>query len=488
MGESETGAIVEHALDEQRRPTPQAHGLKLPSHIERALARAVSLAPARRQKSVAELWKDVRSLVRTPAPRAAISAPMPTSAAAPSSAGAAPAPGRARAQTLVGLSPPATMQIPGATDRSRTAGQTSVVTKPMAFEPPGTAPAAVAIATNRTLPPRQVVVTPGGAAMAVSPDAGQVSPSARPAPPPSARPAPPPSAAPPPPEEIALPPLAVVPPPPTSAAPPPPSRIPPPPAGLAPPTINALPIELESGPVLVKRDPLPEAPDRQPIVPEPAGTSFDGPLDPEPLHANVVRLRFDYRALARPFENAVAFAFSPRGAPIVLSVAGGFFWIWALGLFLWFSTLTLHHTAARAEAPPVASDDSTADAPVPAPPPEPTATTSAEARTEPPPPSVSPSAPLNRAADSQATNVAAIRALDGKWREIARCRRGKAWGKASTTVTFAADGSVTHVDVGSPFSGTPTGDCIADALSRTHAPPLGGDGAELVYRVYVAPK
>ncbi len=46
MGETETGAIVEHALDERRRPTPQAHGLKLPSHIERALARAVSRAPA----------------------------------------------------------------------------------------------------------------------------------------------------------------------------------------------------------------------------------------------------------------------------------------------------------------------------------------------------------------------------------------------------------------------------------------------------------
>src|SRR5580693_5673198 len=59
MSESETGAIVEHALDEQRRPTPQAHGLKLPSHIERALARAVARSPQRRQRNAADLWKDV---------------------------------------------------------------------------------------------------------------------------------------------------------------------------------------------------------------------------------------------------------------------------------------------------------------------------------------------------------------------------------------------------------------------------------------------
>jgi serine/threonine-protein kinase len=481
MAETETGAIVEHALDELRRPTPQAHGLKLPSHIERALARAVSRAPARRQKSAAELWKDVRSLVRTPAPRAAVFAPAPTSVTPPPVLGT-PAPGRARAQTLVGLSPPAVMPVPGATDRSRVTGPTSVVTKPMAFETPGTVPAADASAMIASPSPRPVIVTPGGAAVAVLPDARQ--------PPPSARPAPP-TSAPPPPEEIALPPLAVVPPPPTSAAPPPPSRIPPPPQGLPSPTNGPLPIEQESGPVLVKRDPPLETPDRPPAAPAPAGVSLDGlPVQPEPAQAPVVRLPFDYHALLKPFESALEYAFSPRGAPIVLSVAGAFFWMWALGLFLWFSTLRLHHTGSQAEAPPVASEDPAVpatDAPIPAPP-EPAATTIAEARTEAPASNVSQNAPAPRAVDSQANNIAAIRALDGKWREIARCRRGKAWGKASTTVTFAADGSVTHVDVGSPFSGTPTGECIADALSRTHAPPLGGDGAEVVYRVWVAPK
>ena len=62
------------------------------------------------------------------------------------------------------------------------------------------------------------------------------------------------------------------------------------------------------------------------------------------------------------------------------------------------------------------------------------------------------------------------------------------WGKASTTVTFAGDGSVTHVDVGAPFAGTPTGDCIAGALSATHVAPFSDSEAVLLYRVYVAPR
>ncbi len=80
MGELDSGAIVEHALDEHRRPTPQAHGLKLPSHVERALSRAVARAPGRRQKSAAELWKDVRNTVRTLAPRSVSATPLPLAA------------------------------------------------------------------------------------------------------------------------------------------------------------------------------------------------------------------------------------------------------------------------------------------------------------------------------------------------------------------------------------------------------------------------
>ena len=74
---------------------------------------------------------------------------------------------------------------------------------------------------------------------------------------------------------------------------------------------------------------------------------------------------------------------------------------------------------------------------------------------------------------------------DGKLaRRREKCRRGKTWGKAPTTVTFAGDGSVTHVDVGAPFAGTPTGDCIADTLAKVRVEPFGA-GAD---RVYVAPR
>jgi len=221
---------------------------------------------------------------------------------------------------------------------------------------------------------------------------------------------------------------------------------------------------------------------------DPFHEDFDGPpVIPELVHAQIERPAFDYRSLPRPLGGVLAFAFSPRGAPIVLSVAGAFFWMWAFGLFLWFCTLRLHQSAAHTDAPPVVSNDPVADAPVPALP-EPAVERVAEQRTEAPAIGVPGTAAAARAVDSPFNNLAAIRALDGRWREVAKCRRGKVWGKASTTVTFASDGSVTHVDVGSPFAGTPTGDCIADTLSRTHAPPFGGDDAELVYRVYVAPK
>ena len=71
---------------------------------------------------------------------------------------------------------------------------------------------------------------------------------------------------------------------------------------------------------------------------------------------------------------------------------------------------------------------------------------------------------------------------------MAKCRRGKAFGKASTTITFAGSGAVTHVDVGWPFAGTPTADCIADRLGSARVAAFGDADATLVYRVYVAPR
>jgi hypothetical protein len=239
----------------------------------------------------------------------------------------------------------------------------------------------------------------------------------------------------------------------------------------------------------VRRDRVPEILDR-PVGPhlDPGAFVDRAAAYLEPLRARIGRGLLDYRALHARFGGLVSFAFSPRGAPIVLSVAGAFFWMWAIGVFLWFCTLRPHHSHARAEAeaPPSSSADRAPGAPAPAPPEAPVSTI-AQARTE-APASSAPGNPAVASGDDSQFHNAAIRALDGKWREVAKCRRGKAWGKTSTTVTFAGDGSVTNVDVGSPFAGTPTGDCIAETLATTRAPPPGGDGAAVVYRVYVAPK
>jgi len=530
MAETETGAVVEHALDELRRPTPQAHGLKLPSHIDRALARAVARTPARRQKSAAELWKDVRTVVRTLAPRAMTPLPSQVPASvqalaptpAPAQTAPAPAPtmsapvqtlpapaptseprrfltpaqGRARAATLVGLSPPAVLSVPGATDRSRLPGTTSVVTKPMAFEPAGFARSETAAGATPAPLPRQMIVSANGAAMA-TPSAPPPVPSARPAAPLSAAPLQAAFSMPP----LSLRPLSVVPPPPSSAVPPPPSRIPPPP-GPPPAQISVVPAAQVSGTVLVDREPEHEVLD---LPPDPAPfdqaawpgqdlgrapPAYDPTSQPRaPEHP----VRF---APPRRLPRALEYAFSPEGAPIVLSVAGAFFWMWAAGLFLWFCTLPLHHGASprAASTEPnagVAVPEASASAATLRPPPPPSAPEATEANTAPPSPASSAATgapPSPGTGDAAFHNAAAIRALDGKWRGIAKCRRGKLWGKASTTVTFAGDGSVTHVDVGAPFTGTPTGDCIAEALSAVRVEPFADSTAAVVYRVYVAPK
>jgi hypothetical protein len=459
MGETETGAIVEHALDEQRRPTPQAHGLKLPSHIERALARAVARSPGRRQKTAAELWKDVRAAVRTLAPRAMSLAPPAPAHPAPRIV--TPAPGRVRAPTLVGLSPPAVLSVPGASNRA--AGMTSVVTKPMAFEPAVDSQNALAPQRLGTPLPIEVIVT-GGAAGVTPSGPLRALPSARPLPPLSA---------PPPPRGSAL----------------PPARMSAPPAGSAPsmPPVSELPrLPLPSSS-------LPPIPSTSDSGPE-AGPVLMDAGDPEPT---------PHRS-----ESFLAFPFTERGAPIVLSVAGALFWIWAVTLFVWIFTLPLRHRHSLAAAPLVASAPlDAADGPAQAPSPPAAAESTAQAMGAQSTPQATAADSLAQAAASAPSSAApapsssssaqpsdafrsgaAVRALDGRWRAIAKCRRGATWGKATTTVTFAGDGAVTHVDVGSPFTATPTGDCIASNLAGVRMQPFGADPAVLVYRVYVAPK
>jgi serine/threonine protein kinase len=115
---------------------------------------------------------------------------------------------------------------------------------------------------------------------------------------------------------------------------------------------------------------------------------------------------------------------------------------------------------------------------LPAPLPSPTPT---EERPEPAP--IAPSAPTS---NNPFNRDLALRALDKKWRDVAKCRRGKTSGKGWTTVTFAEDGSVKDVVVGPPFFGTPTGQCIADTLANVHVQAFTGDPPAIDYRVYVA--
>jgi hypothetical protein len=58
--------------------------------------------------------------------------------------------------------------------------------------------------------------------------------------------------------------------------------------------------------------------------------------------------------------------------------------------------------------------------------------------------------------------------------ETASCKSDGEGGQATVRVTFASSGRVTQVAVGGPFSGTPTGACIAAPFSRASVPPFAG--------------
>jgi serine/threonine protein kinase len=100
----------------------------------------------------------------------------------------------------------------------------------------------------------------------------------------------------------------------------------------------------------------------------------------------------------------------------------------------------------------------------------------------PPPPSA---VPVSAARFSAA---AAKQALDAVSRDVARCKRGLHWGRANATVTFDSDGSVKHVHVGAPFTGTSTGRCVGDLLASARVPPFAGDPVVYATQFYVAPR
>jgi hypothetical protein len=84
--------------------------------------------------------------------------------------------------------------------------------------------------------------------------------------------------------------------------------------------------------------------------------------------------------------------------------------------------------------------------------------------------------------------AAAKRGFQSVSRGVAGCRRGGRWGTANATVTFDTDGSVQQVQVGPPFGGTATGQCVSDQLSTVHIPAFGGSPVVWVTNFYVAPR
>jgi hypothetical protein len=82
----------------------------------------------------------------------------------------------------------------------------------------------------------------------------------------------------------------------------------------------------------------------------------------------------------------------------------------------------------------------------------------------------------------------AKQALDAASHDVAHCKRGKVWGIATANVTFGNDGTVSHVAISVPFTGTTTGQCVSDALSAAKVPPFAGKPAVVPYRFFVPMK
>jgi serine/threonine protein kinase len=138
MHGGETGALVERALHENKRPTPGAHGLHLTRNLELVLARAVAKTPAKRQKDAGSFWRDVKSAHRGSAersiPKTTDAPDIPKTTDAPGVPKTTDAPGIPKSPTLMGIAPASNVvgAVPG---RAQAPSAPRVETKPMSFDP-----------------------------------------------------------------------------------------------------------------------------------------------------------------------------------------------------------------------------------------------------------------------------------------------------------------------------------------------------------------
>jgi len=86
-------------------------------------------------------------------------------------------------------------------------------------------------------------------------------------------------------------------------------------------------------------------------------------------------------------------------------------------------------------------------------------------------------APPPAAPDTEFDRAAARNALTSAASQASSCRKqGDPSGTANLTITFAPSGRVTSAQIqGPPFSGTPTGGCIASTMRRASVPAFSGD-------------
>jgi len=118
------------------------------------------------------------------------------------------------------------------------------------------------------------------------------------------------------------------------------------------------------------------------------------------------------------------------------------------------------NTATTTSAPPSSTVEAAVDKPA-------TGAKPVEAHNAPPP------APP----DTEFDRAAARNALASAATQASSCRKeGDPSGTANLTITFAPSGRVTSAQIqGPPFSGTPTGGCIASTMRRASVPAFSGD-------------
>jgi hypothetical protein len=117
--------------------------------------------------------------------------------------------------------------------------------------------------------------------------------------------------------------------------------------------------------------------------------------------------------------------------------------------------------------------------------PKPDATTAPPATAAPAPPEPPKTTPPPPPAGNEFDKGAASAAMSAAASRAMACKGDGPSGTASVSVTFAPSGRVTSAKVdGGPFSGTPTGGCIATAFRSATVPPF--DGSPITVRKSVS--